>query len=466
MTSKYEAICAVLRQDIAEGRLAAGSKLPSIRELSRRFACSRNTVIHAYAKLEQEHRIYVRAKSGYYVVASDAAVPAGDNIARVRIDFAAAAPDAAVMPYEDFRHCMNKAVDLYKETLFTYGDPQGLLPLREQLSLLFRERQIFVGPERIVVCSGSQQALHLLAQLPMPNGKTAILVEEPTYAGMLRNLELYGHSVLTVQRGPDGLDWEGLERHFRNNGVKLFYTIPRFHNPTGASYSAHDKQRLAELAKRYDVFILEDDYLAELETDGKADPIYAYGGASHVLYVHSFSKTMLPGLRLAAAVVPPQLVAPLARYKSAADLSTSALSQGALEIYIRSGLYAHHTKRMRELYAARMRLLNATCRELLPAGAALWCEPAGGIFASVRLPDALDARTLAAQLAAQGIAVLETDRHFRSVTPRWTLIRLSVIRTDDRAIVAGVRALALALADAMRQQRKPGRPPRLRGGLL
>ncbi|MCZ1269493.1 PLP-dependent aminotransferase family protein, partial [Paenibacillus tundrae] len=305
MSNKKESIVEIIRSEIVDGLIGPGEKLPSIRKQSERFGCSLNTIIGVYQELEDQYLIYSRPKSGYFVVAKEALLPLLET---KRIDFASAAPDSSSIPQAEFRQCMNKALELFEASIFTYADPQGLLSLRQELIKLFQKQQVFPSPEQVFIYSGAQQALHLLAGMPFPNGKSNILVEQPTYWGMLAALKTQNQTVIGIERTQEGMDWVALERHFQSNMIKFFYTIPRFHNPLGTSYTAKDKQRLAELAKAYDVYIVEDDYLADLETNSKADPIHAYHGASHVIYLRSFSKVLLPGLRIAAAVVPDSLI--------------------------------------------------------------------------------------------------------------------------------------------------------------
>lgn len=355
MENKKESIQQIIRSDIINGLLNPGQKLPSIRMQSNRFGCSINTIMGVYQELERQHLIYSRPKSGYFVVAKDALLPL---LQTKRIDFASAAPDPTSIPQNDFRQCLNKAMELFETSIFAYTEPEGLLSLRQEIVKLFQQQQVFPSIEQVFIFTGAQQALHLLAGMPFPNGKTNILVEQPTYWGMLSALKTQKQTVIGIERTPSGIDWANLERHFQSNMIKFFYTIPRFHNPLGTSYTQEDKQRLAELAKAYDVYIVEDDYLADMETNSKADPIRAYHGASHVLYLRSFSKVMLPGLRLAAAAVPDSLIPLLQLHKHAADLSTSVLSQGVLEIFIKSGMYAHHAKQMKSLYNHRMKHLR------------------------------------------------------------------------------------------------------------
>ncbi len=164
MNSKYIKIMEDIKLRLEDGSLIAGSKLPSVRQLSEYFSCSKNTVIKAYAELEKEHLIYSVPKSGYYVVNEYQKATEGNEV----IDFLSAGPDKNVMPYVEFQHCMNQAIDQYKEELFTYSDQQGLYSLRVQLVKYLQNLQVFTQPERLVVVSGSQQALHLLVSMPFP----------------------------------------------------------------------------------------------------------------------------------------------------------------------------------------------------------------------------------------------------------------------------------------------------------
>lgn len=445
MSNLIDSIKQTVRSDIVQGRLQPGRKLPSIREQSRRFACSLNTIIRVYQELEKEHLIYSRPKSGYFVVAQEE--PLSSPQPR-RIDFASAAPSPSSMPPMDFRQCMNKAMELFEASIFNYPDPQGLRSLRQEIAKLFRQRQVFTSEQQVFVFSGAQQALHLLAGMPFPNGKTNILVEQPTYWGMLAALQAQNQTVIGLERTPAGIDWATLERHFQTNLIKFFYTIPRFHNPLGTSYSQEEKQRLAELARKYDVFIVEDDYLADLETNAKADPIRAFNGGSHVIYLRSFSKVMLPGLRIAAASVPNSLTPLIQLHKQTADLSTSVLSQGALEIYLKSGMYDRHAKQMQSLYSRRIKVLQEAAKRLLPEGSLYAAERSGGVFAPVRLDDDIDSGELVKRLADRGVDVLPGDSLFLTSYPKRNMLRLSVIRTDDAEIETGIRILAEELERA------------------
>lgn len=431
-----------IKERLHSNAIKPGDKLMSIRSVARQFGCSMNTVIRAYNDLEKEHLIYSVPKSGYYAVGAETA---SQSAARGLIDFTSAAPDPEVMPYEDFQHCLNRAIALYKDQLFSYTDPQGFLSLRKSLEKHLALSQVFAKPEQICIVSGSQQALHLLNALPFPNGKANVLVEQPAYSGMLRSLELLNVNTIGISRTKDGVDLAELERHFRSNGIKFFYTVPRYHNPSGWSYSREQKKEIARLAGLYDVYVLEDDYLGDLESDRKADPIYSYDTTGHVIYVRSFSKVMLPGLRLALAVMPRPLVEAFARFKASCDSSTAAISQAALEIYLNSGMFYRHADLMRSRYCNRMEMLQSASRQYLAPDQQAFAAK-GGIFSSIKLPDGIDAAAVSAVLEGRNVLVTPTDRFYLPAFPRESGIRISVIRTNEAQIEYGIQQIAEAVA--------------------
>lgn len=293
--------------------------------------------------------------------------------------------------------------------------------------------------------------------MPFPNGKSVVLVEQPGYAGMIGSLQLLGATAIGIRRTEEGFDLEELEKLFRTNSIKLFYTTPRFHNPLGTSLDRRQKERIAALAAKYDVYVAEDDYLADLENDSRADPIFSYDRSEHVIYIRSFSKIMLPGLRLGVAVLPKALLHTFRLYKSSSDLSTSALSQAALEIHLSSGLFRRHAGLMRSRYGSRQQALRAACDERLADGGFRLSRAAGGIFAQLALPASVPAEEFAAVLRQRQVAVLPTSRFYLSGAEQTNAVRLSVMRADEAAIAEAVRHIRAA-ADEM-AARNANRPP-------
>jgi len=437
MSAKYTKIVEAIKLQLAQGSLRAGSKLPSVRQVSTQFNCSKNTVLKAYAILEQEHIIYAVPKSGYYVV-TDFKVAKEDNAI---IDFLSAGPDKNVMPYLEFQHCMNQAIDAYKEELFTYADQQGLYPLRLQLVKYLQDLQVFTQPEHVVIVSGSQQALNLLVSMPFPNGKNNILIEQPTYFGMIESLQLHQATTFGIELTMDGIDLERLEYIFRNNDIKFFYIIPRFHNPLGHCYTNSEKKKIVALAEKYDVYIVEDDFLGDLDQDTKADPLFSHDHGGRVLYIKSFSKVFLPGLRIAAIVMPPLMINDFLRYKFSADFNSSALSQGALEIYLKSGMFHSHLQRIKEVYHRKMQVLQNACTSLLPINIH-FTKPTTGFYLTIRLPDKIPAKQVVSMLDAQQIYVDNASRMFLPAYKQDNLLRLSISQVDESKIRQGIVQLA------------------------
>lgn len=284
---------------------------------SQRFGCSLNTIIGVYQELENQYLIYSRPKSGYFVVAKEALLPL---LQTKRIDFASAAPDPVSIPQIDFRQCLNKAMELFEASIFTYPDPQGLLSLRQEIVKLFQQQQVFPSAQQVFIFSGAQQALHLLAGMPFPNGKINILVEQPTYWGMLAALKTQRQTVIGIERTP--------------------------------------------------------------------------------------------------AAVPDSFIPLLQWHKHTADLSTSVLSQGVLEIYMKSGMYAHHAKQMKSLYNHRIKHLREISQRLLPKECLYTIQSCGGLFASIHLPDSIPTEDLVKRLENRGVDVLATDKQFLSSFPK------------------------------------------------
>lgn len=452
MTLLYEEVVAKLTQFMQKGIYMPGTRLPSIRELAERLNCSRNTIIRAYEELERRDLIFSVAKSGYYMVErpDNPADKEWEPAAR-GIDMASASPDERVMPYEDFRHCLNRAIDLYRDSLFGYGHKEGLPSLRQLLAKRLYEDQIFVSPEQICIVSGTQQAIHLLCGMSFPNGKVRILLEQPTYTGSVRAAGLQGVTAIGISRTEEGIDLAELEQHFRNNDIKFFYTTPRFHNPSGACYTMEMKTAIVNLARTYGVYILEDDYLGDLDDRPRHDSMAAVDRCGQVILLRSFSKTVLPGIRLGAVILPHSLVGLMQEHKSAADGGTSALNQGALEIFLKSGMYDRHLRQIRVLYKERMAALRNACQRLLPPEIKFQVGD-NGIFAIVELPEGLSSVALAARLDRLGLAVTPGRSMRLPGYPGPDFIRLSIIRADADEAEQGIRLLATELNHACKQR--------------
>ena len=228
--SIYQDIVETIIKDIQNGTLKKGSKLPSIRQLSQTYACSKDTAQRALLELKYQNYIYAVPKSGYYVLEGRNEV---DNKVLLNLN------DYNQLAYEDFKLCLDESLAGHQDYLFNYYHEQaGLKDLLEALKSRLIADDIYVNSDQIVITSGSQQALYILSQMDFGNGGHKILLEQPTYHRMNQLVNRQNLAYETINRGFDGLDFDRLEEYFKSGQIKFFYTISRYSNPLGLSYSA------------------------------------------------------------------------------------------------------------------------------------------------------------------------------------------------------------------------------------
>lgn len=436
MQKKYERVIKHIEKLIESNRLKQGERLPSIRLMADKLKCNKATVIRAYDELVMNHRLYTIPKSGYYLIETNKS----DKEESKLIDFSEAIPDPRLLPYKEFNHCINKAVEIYRDSLFLCTETQGMQSLRKVLKDHFSEYQVFTAEEKIFITSGSQQALSILSNMPFPNGKQNILVEQPTYRLMQDMAILNGNKLIGIKRNFDGIDLKELEKIFKQESIKFFYTIPRFHNPLGTSYSEKEKLKIVELAQKYDVYIVEDDYFIDIETNRKALPLYYYDTSKKVIYIKSFSKTFMPGIRIGAVVLQDHLKDEFFKHKRCHDQSTSVLAQGALEIFINSGMYKNHVRKIQREYGKKMTCLREFLRIQSIDGFEYFVPPTG-FFIWIKLPSELNVNTLAGRLKDKNV-LISTAKEFLTVSqPDENSFRIAISHLPVDQIRCGLRTV-------------------------
>ena len=343
--SVYQDIVASIIKDIKNGSLEKGSKLPSIRQLSQTYVCSKDTAQRALLDLKYQNYIYAVPKSGYYVLEG---YNETDDKALLNLN------DYNQLAYEDFKLCLDESLAGHQDYLFNYYHEQaGLKELVKALQNRLAADDIYVNSDQIVITSGSQQALYILSQIDFGNGGYKILIEQPTYHRMNQLINRQNLPYETITRNFDGLDFDKLEEHFKSGQIKFFYTISRYSNPLGLSYTAKEKEKLAQLASLYDVYIIEDDYMGDF-SDTKNLPIHYYDTQNRVIYIKSFSMALFPGLRLGSVVLPPNLKATFLAHKGLIDYDTNLIMQRALSVYLDNGMFQKKIKKLRDLFQQTM----------------------------------------------------------------------------------------------------------------
>ena len=435
MTFKYQIVADLIKQKLFSGEYKPGKKLPSIKTLTKELSFNADTIIRAYKLLETQHLIYAVSKSGYYAVKSVEKVNKENEI----IDMLTTCPPDDINPYKDFYHCMEKAIALYEKKLFSYSSPKGMPELIHVLVKHMATFQVFTKPDNIFITNGSQQALYILGAMSFPNAGSKVLVEQPTYSVMLQILKCTKTPVIGIKRTHDGIDMDELESIFKQGDIKFFYTMPRYQNPTGFSYSNTQKTEIIQLASKYGVYIVEDDYLSDLELDTKADPMYAMREQDLIIYIRSFSKALLPGLRLGMAILPEKLHNEFILYKRSMDLNTPILTQGALEIYLQSSMYQYHVNKTKKHYKKKMAVLRESCEQQL-ADIASFFVPSTGIFAYIET-NGVSSDRLVNMLSKHGLLVSSTNNCYIDAFMHLEGLRLCTCKIESENIKKAVKLI-------------------------
>ncbi|SUY46940.1 transcriptional regulator [Clostridium putrefaciens] len=429
--TKYEFIINYINHEIEIGNF--NDKLPSIRALAIKFSCSNSTVIRAYSELEKQNLIYALPKSGYFVV--DNKLKYYNINESTIIDFSSGEPDMKILPYEDFQKSFEKAIEEYKYNIFGYSLSSGFTPLKESVLSLFKQSHLDCSLDKIFITSGGQQALSILSTLNFGEDRESILVEQPTYNIFLKWLNINKFNVIGIERDFNGIDLNKLEHIFKNKKIKFFYTMPRMQNPLGTSLSEDDKKQIVYLANKYGVYIVEDDYLSDLN-DASSHPLYKYDKNQKVIYIKSFSKTLIPGIRLAACIIPQKIINEFSNYKVSLDLVSTVPMQGALSSFIDSGHYNNYTYKLKNFYGSRMRTLKHELDGFLDFNLE-HCVPNNGMFSLIKLPNT-NIDEFINIMSTKDISIRDGSNFYLKEFTHIPSLRISLCNVNEDNIIKGM----------------------------
>ena len=321
----------------------------------------------------------------------------------------------------------------------TEGDPA----LRSALAARLTDRGLATTAEQLLVTSGSQQALTLVATVLLEPGD-AVLVEEPSYLAALQAFQLAGAEVVPVPCDDHGLDPDAVAALAARHGARLLYTVPTFQNPTGRTLPLARRTALVEVAARAGLWVLEDDPYGELRYAGEPEPALASlpGAEDRVLALSTLSKVAAPGLRIGWVRAPETLRRPLTVAKQAADLHSSTVDQAAAARWLAVVDLEAHLRVLREAYGARRDALLGGLAAALPPGS-VHNRPEGGMFVWARLPDGWDADRLLRRALERDVAFVPGAPFFGGPPDRATL-RLSFTAHPPAEIAEGLRRLRAA----------------------
>lgn len=490
-TPLYQQIQKHIARLIQEGILLAHTRLPATRQLASDLGVNRITVSNAYAELEAAGLVYgqlgrgtfvspplperlpgqtadqhPQPESNRHILWQDALAarpaPSGDTrwsrlLQRAQdpgvISFAGGVPDVETFPLEDFRSAMATVFKRDGQDAMNYGSVQGYPPLREAIASFLRENGIGAVPQQILITSGSQQAISLIAMVLLQPGDT-VVVESPTYANAIQMFQWLRVQVLGVPVDEEGMRVDLLEHLLKQHPAQLIYTIPTFHNPTGTTMSGHRRRALLALASRFSLPVVEDDYIGGLRYDGPNEPsLKAMDQTGNVIHISTYSKMLMPGPRIGFVLTQDPLLERLVALKHQIDIGASNLIQRTLEAYIGDGRWRAHTRRVSRLYQKRRdAMVNAMQRHFPPE--AQWSVPKGGFFVWVRLPDQIAVIDLY-QTAIEHQVAFAPGPMFFPGEPAYPAFRLSFSQHSEEKIEEGIARLGQVLYQAIGQEIKP-----------
>jgi DNA-binding transcriptional MocR family regulator len=331
-------------------------------------------------------------------------------------EFGFGQPDPDLLPIAEMRRAPAAAFDLFGTDLLAYGAPEGPWPLLEWIQSRTRQIEgLEVGFDESVGTGGNSDAIDQVCTLFTKPGDL-VLVESPTYHLGLRILKDHGLELRAIPTDEDGLRVDLLDAtlralHKEGRRARLLYTIPTFHNPTGANLSAARRRDLLALAEQHDLLILEDDVYRELAYDDAAPPsLFSMASRGRVMRMGSFAKSLAPGLRLGWIHCSAEQAHRFADGGLRDSGGTPSYAVGMMVAALcRSGDFERHVGRLKATYRERRDALSAALSKALPDGCS-FATPAGGYFIWVRLPQRVDTNRLLAQAEAHGVSFIPGER--------------------------------------------------------
>jgi len=508
----YDQIYRALRDAILSGRVGSGTRLPTTRALALELGVSRNTVVAAFEPLQAEGYVVSRVGAGTFVAPQladqtlrpgalrrigDAGVGwSGDVTARAQspvrgrrdgrdakgavgarlsrfgraivendprtiydeveagpaavFDFRPCVPDLDRLDYDDWRRQLVRAANYTPASELDYADPAGLFDLRREIAAyLGRARGVLCEADDVIVVGGVAQALDLSARLFVDPGE-AVMIEDPHYLGARRCFEMAGAEIVGAPVDPQGVDPTRVDPEARAR-CRLAYVTPSPQYPTGVILSLARRQALLAWAEASNAYVIEDDYDSEFRYAGRAIPsLKSLDEHDRVIYVGTFSKTLLPSLRMAYLVVPASLRAVFRTAKWLSDWAAPSFEQIALAKSLGSGDFERHLRRARTLYARSREALVESIDEVLAPFGATYHDSRAGLHLLVRLDrvPAARLRDVLRGAAKRGVRLYPVaPSHLRPERLESVELVMGFGRLEPEAIAKGIRILGEVLAE-------------------
>jgi len=443
---------------VETGIIKSGDRLPPIRGLASALNVNSVTVVNAYKVLENQRVVYSITGSGFYVAEASnvenetvAILPSFGKstpiITPQTVNFAKSSVSPELFPVDEFKEMFDRVLTRDKGSAFGYEQSLGFPALRESLCEYLDGFGIKTTGEKIQIISGAQQGVDTVAKALL-KPSDCVLTENPTYFGAVGAFMSRSARVIGVDMENDGIDLNKLEMLVKLHRPKLLYVMTYFQTPTCVCYSIEKKRALIELAAKYDFYIIEEDNQSDFiysETQSVV-PLKALDYKNRVIYIKSFSKLLMPGLKLGFAALPKPVLNMVTNAKYTTDIDTSGFLQRAFDLFIETGGLQRHIKRMRSVFKPRCQTLISNAQNKLTDYFSFE-PPNGGLSVWLNAKENLKlSSTEICKIAADnGVAIMPGDVftiHEKSMRG----VRLSFADVDETGIKLGVDRLAEALS--------------------
>jgi 2-aminoadipate transaminase len=365
------------------------------------------------------------------------------------ISFAGGLPSPLTFPIDAMREASERVLRDDGKAALQYAASEGYAPLREWVAHDLRKQGMNISPDQVLITTGSQQGLDLLAKILIDAG-SRILVETPTYLGALQAFTPMEPVAVGVDSDDHGVDAADLRAKVGTGAGKarFVYLLPNFQNPTGRTMTEERRAAVAQVAIETGLPIIEDNPYGDLWFDAPPAPSLSSRHPEGSVYLGSFSKILAPGLRLGYLVAPKSLYPKLLQAKQAADLHTPSFNQRVVAEVLKDGFIDRHVPTIRALYKQQCEaMLAAMDREMAGLGLT-WNRPVGGMFLWVQLPKGLKAIPLLDKAVEKGVAFVPGSAFYAQDANESTL-RLSFVTATVGQINAGMAALAAAIRESL-----------------
>lgn len=472
----YERVESKIETLIHNGTLRPGDRVPSIREICRREGVSKITVMQALSNLEAKSMVQARPRSGFFVQPlvrlplpkspESSLQPLeprlSEDVARVfhdlqrpgNIPLGAGTADASLLPTEEIARCVARAARTHPSKFAGYYMSDSDLPLRREIALRFARSGGEVSPDEIVITNGCMDALNLSLRAVAKPGDT-VLVETPTYFGLLKMIESLGMKALGVPATCCvGLDLAAFERALKAHPIAACVLIPSFGNPHGVNLTEERRQAVVDIARKRGVPVIEDDIYGELGFENpQPRPLKAMSGSEDVILCGSLSKSLSPGLRVGWAIAGPH-AENIRRLKWITSITTPHVTALASADYLRSGGFDKHLRGLRKTLETQMCRVSNAIAKSFPQGTAL-SRPSGGYFLWAELPWRVDSTKLRDVASERNISIcpgpiFSVEGEFRN------FIRLNCALALDEKVLRAIETLG-ALAHDLNTPTKSGK---------